>query len=222
MLLRAIFLCVAISALCETMLQAAAALAVASLHRQGVVAVTNAFADGAQRAQSAIAAAVAQGAALPTILPSPAPTCVLAGATGCALVAQESIALATPQPTACPSSGCAGYAQEDDAVSEGRVVASIVAKAWNASGEIVATRNESIVFRTLRVAPYALPAGSIDATLDDAESGPGDAGGIVPGAVSNGTLIDTVYQNAASGALMPANVWSPLAPTAQLSTSWSP
>ncbi|MGH7737402.1 MAG: hypothetical protein ACREMP_05995 [Candidatus Tyrphobacter sp.] len=222
MLLRAIFLCIAIATLAETMLQAAAALAVVDLHRHAVAAAKEGLGDAEQRAQSAIAAALAQGEAPPSAIPSPEPTCVLANAQGCTLVVRESIALSMPSAAPCLSSECSGYAQANDAVGEGRVIAAISADALESSGTTAASANGAVVFRTLRFAPYALPAGAIDASLDDAESGAGDAGGIAAQGASAGTLIDVVYQNAQTGALMPANVWAPLGAEAPDSASWTP
>lgn len=221
-MLRALFLCLAIAVLGETILQAAAALAVSALSRTGIAAATNALGDATERAQSAIAIAVAQGATPPVLVPSPAPTCVLANDTGCSIVAAESIVLATPDPTSCPMQGCAGYEQGNDAVGEGRFVATISATASNAQGVPIATRTRSVIFRTLHVPPYAVPGGALDATLDDSESGAGDLGGMTPLDSSSGTLVDVVYQNATSGAVMPANVWMGLAPSAPATSSWSP
>lgn len=221
-MLRALFVCFAIAVLSESILQAAGALAVAALARQGIAATASAFGDGAQRAQGAIAAAIAQGETPPAAVPSPAPTCVLSSGSACALIATESIVLATPSAAPCPSVGCAGYEQENDVVGEGRVVATIEALVSNAQGTPVAARSGTLVFRTLRVAPYAVFTGALDATLDDDEGGAGDLGGLVPAGSSAGTLIDVVYQNASSGAVMPANVWSGLAPTTLSSSSWSP
>lgn len=222
MLLRVIAVCFASAVLAETMLQGTAALATATLHRQAIAAARSAFAAAAENAQQTIAAAVSAGAAIPATLPSAAPACVVTSSGTCLLSATVGVSLATPQPTACPSSGCAAYAQGNDAIGEGRAVATIVATISNAAGRTLAVRGGSVVFRTVRVAPYAMIAGVLDATLDDAESGPGDAAGIVPGAVSQGTLVDVVYENAVTGAIMPANVWSGLAPSAPTSPNWSP
>jgi hypothetical protein len=212
MLLRVCFLVLALSIVAETLLEGAGALAVAALHRQAVGAAANAYSDAVQRAQAAVAAAIVAGSPLPSDLPSPEPTCALAGASGCALLATESVTLATESPTACPSSGCASYTQSNDLIAEGRAFADVAATVTNATGRVIATRSATVVFRTLRIAPYAVPAGALDTTLDDAEDGAGGAGG----------LIDVVYENATTGALMPANVWTVLAPQARSASAWSP
>ncbi len=221
MLLRALFVSFACIVVAQTMLQAAAALALTALHRQSIAAASSAFVDATQRAQAYIANAIVQNAPLSGAVPSPEPTCVVSGDAGCTLVAHETIVVATPEPTACPPAACYGYVQSNDAVGEGRAVATIAASISDAAGEQLAARGGSVVFRTLRVAPYAVAAGATDATLDDGESGAGDTGGITAG-VSSGTLIEVVYRNAASGALMPANVWTGLAPGSAPPSAWSP
>ncbi len=222
MLLRTLFLCFAAAVLGETMLQAAAALAVIALHEQGAAAASGTFAGAAQLAQSAIAAALQAGGTPPATFPSPTPACVLGEASACELTASASITLATPAPASCPSDGCGAYLQGNDVVGEGRVVASISAVVRDASGATVASRSGSVVFRTLLVPPYAIADGALDATLDGSESGAGDLGGLAPTSIANGTLVDVVYQNASSGALMPANVWDGLAAGAPITTGWSP
>ncbi len=211
MLLRVLFLCSAIVVLGETLLQAAASLAVAALQRRGVTVAQNAFADAEQLAQATLAAAMADGATPPASLP-PVQTCVASDAGTCTMIAHASVALATPVPTPCPRTGCSTYLQENDAVEEGRVVAAIATTVTLASGAPIAARNGSVVFRTMRAPPYAVASGALDATLDDSESGAGDAAG----------LIEVVYQNAVSGAAMPASVWSGLAPSVPAASGWSP
>jgi hypothetical protein len=222
MLLRTLFVCIACTVVAQTMLQGAASLARTALHRSAVGAADVALTDAAQRAQAAIAAAQMQGSTFTGALPSPQPTCVLAQGASCVLVAQESIVVTTPSPTPCPSGGCAGFVQGNDAVGEGRADATLRANVAELSGEEVATRGAAVVFRTLHVPPYAVTSGAISGVLDDAESGAGDAGGLVPNATSAGTMIDVVYENAMTGAVMPANVWAGFAPSQVQPSGWSP
>ncbi len=222
MLLRVLFLCFAVAVLGETMLQGAAALAMSVLREQGVAAASSTFASAAQLAQSAIAAGIEAGGVPPSTLPSPTATCVLGDGSACALTASATITLATPAPTACPSAGCGAYLQGNDDVGEGRIVAAITAVVRDASGAEVAARSGSLVFRTLLVPPYAVADGALDATLDGSESGAGDLGGLAPANSANGTLVDVVYENASTGALMPANVWNGLPAGAPITSGWSP
>ncbi|HUY40304.1 MAG TPA: hypothetical protein VMV82_01890 [Candidatus Dormibacteraeota bacterium] len=211
MLLRVLFLCGAVVVLGETLLQAAASLAVSALQHRGATAAAHAFADAEQLAQATIAAAMAAGATPPASLP-PTQTCVTSDAAGCTMSARTRVTLATPVPTPCPSAGCNTYLQENDAVDEGRIVASIATTIALRSGAPIAARDGSVLFRTLRAPPYAVASGALDGTLDDSESGAGDTAG----------LIQVVYQDAVSGATMPANVWSGMSPAAPSASGWSP
>ncbi len=222
MLLRTVFLCIACTALAETMLQASAALAVTAAHRRGLAAAATALADALQHAQAIVADAASRGASLPAPVPSPVTTCASGDSTPCALDADESVTFSTPEPTACASAGCSSFGQENDAVVEGRVLARLQARVSDRNGSVVAQRGEEVVFRTLRVPPYAIAAGVIDATPDDGESGPGDASGIPPNALGAGTLIDVLYENAATGTLMPANVWRGFQANTAGAGDWSP
>lgn len=220
MLLRAIFLCFAVAVLGETLFQAAGAAALAAFHRQGIAAAESGFAESAQIVQSTIASAMAVATPLPSQIPDPAPTCALSYTDGCALVEHSHIVIATASPSPC-SSQCATFLQENDAVDEGRVAASISVTVTNAAGNLVASRRGTLLFRTLRVAPYALTAGTLDATLDGVAD-TGDIAGTAPSATSSGTLVDVVYRNAQSGAIMPANVWNALPAVAPPAQNWSP
>ncbi len=211
MLLRVLFLCGAIVVLGETLLQAAASLAVAALHRRSVTAAQNAFAGAQQLAQATLAAAMAGGATPPASLP-PVQSCVERDGARCTMIAQTDVTLATPIPTPCPSAGCSTYLQENDAVDEGSVVASIATTVTLGSGTPIAARSGSVIFRTLRAPPYAVASGMLDGTLDDSESGAGEAAG----------LIQVLYQNAISGATMPASVWSATSSAVPSASGWSP
>ncbi|HEY9085461.1 MAG TPA: hypothetical protein VIN40_05945 [Candidatus Tyrphobacter sp.] len=222
MLLRVLFLAFAIALLGETLLHAAAALALAAFHRQGIAAAQTAFANAAQLAQSSIASAVASGATPPVMMPSPAPTCAERSGDTCLMTSSVTLTPATPAPSPCPSTGCGTYLQGEDAIGEGRLAVAIDAVVTNAAGERIAARDGNVVFRTLRIPPYAIPVGALDATLDDLAGSAGDEGGLVSAGSGAGTLIDVVYRNASSGATMPANVWTGLAPPAPLARPWTP
>jgi hypothetical protein len=222
MLLRAIFLCFAIALLSETLLHAAASLALSVFRRQGVAAARTAYDDATQQAQAVIAAALAAGNTPPALIPSPSPTCALTVANNtCALWARAAIVVASASPSACRSGSCTLYLQANDLVRERRTSVSIGAVVTNASGDVIASRTGSVVFRTMLVAPYAIPVANLDATLDDVSS-PGDIGGVVPSDSTTGTLIDVVYRNAQTGAMMPANVWTGFVSSQPLTSSWSP
>lgn len=220
MLLRVIFLCFAIASLGETLFQAAGAAALAAFHRQGIAAAQTGFIQSAQSAQSAIAAAIAAGTPLPTQFPAPQPTCALADATGCLLFERSQITLATAAPSPCASQ-CATFLQENDAVDEGRVDVTISVDVTNSAGDLVASRGGTVLFRTMRIAPYALASGTLDSSLDGV-AGAGDIGGTAATASSSGTLVDVIYRNAQSGAITPANVWNALPAQPPATTSWSP
>jgi hypothetical protein len=221
MLLRVLFLCAAVAVLGETMLQAAASLAIAALHQQGVAAARNEFGVAAGVAQSTLANAIAAGYT-PAPLPSLTPTCAVTTDGGCTLTANATLAIATPSPSACPTSGCDFYLQGNDAVSESRTSVAIDVDVTDSEGEIVASRSGTVVFRSLRVPPYILSDGMLDATLDDTAGSAGEIGGSVPSGTSAGTLIDVVYQNARSGETIPANVWNGLGASAPLERAWTP
>lgn len=220
MLLRVIFLCFAIATLGETLFQGAGAVALAAFHRQGVAAAQVGFLESAQAAQSAIASAIAAGTALPIQIPAPQPTCALADTSGCLLLERSQIALATATPSPCTSQ-CATFLQENDAVTEGRVNVTVSVAVTNSAGDLVASRGGTILFRTLRIAPYALASGALDSSLDGIV-GTGDIGGTAATSTSSGTLVDVIYRNAQSGAVMPANVWNALPAQPPASSSWSP
>lgn len=221
MLLRILFLCIAIAVLGETLLQASVSLALAAFHRQGIAAANAEFTDAVSVALEAIASAIAAGGSPPAMLPSVAPTCAAVSDDGCALAAAATIALANPSPVPCASSGCGIYLHGNDSVAEGRMGIVVDATAFSSMGGVVTTRSGTVVFRTLRVAPYAIPDGVLDATLDEPAGAAGDSGGSIPTSTSSGTLIDVVYHNAQSGATLPANVWAGLPASAPLDRNWT-
>lgn len=231
MLLRALFGLIFLAAIAETTIHGAGALAQAVLRREAGVAVHQQVLIATTTAQQAIAGAIAAGAnPSGTFLPAapvPESTCVLASVAGCAMAGNASIAFAAPASSAaspCPQASCTVYFQQNDAVSEGRIDATIAASATAPDGTVLATRTVQVVFRTLRDAPYATLAGSLDASMDALNgSGGGDDGGAAPVGAAPGTLIDVIYENALTGSTMPANVWhSQVQRPGTNAEAWSP
>lgn len=219
MLLRTLFLLAMIAVIGETIVHASGALAKAALHRRALVAAHSALASATQTAQQAIATAMQEGT--PLALPAASSTCALATRVGCALVATTDVRTAPVSAAAskqCPDTNCVIYTQANDTVSEDRITIAIVVSVAPASGDAVAQRASTVTFRTMHVPPYAVIAGSSDATLDAlTNGGTGDDGGAnVAGA---GTLVNIVYRNGAT--TIPANVWGSRAQNPQTSIpSW--
>jgi hypothetical protein len=200
----------------ETVVHGAHALAQIALRRAAASAVQRQFESATTAAQRALAAAIQAGGdpqRLQPVAPAPVATCVLATATGCAVQGSASVAFATqaePSASPCAQDACTIYVQDNDAVDEGRVGATIAVQATAVDGAVLASRSEAVTFRTFRVAPYAALAGSLDdSLLRLAGAGDGDDGGAVPNGTAPGSLIDVIYENRASKKTMPANVWHP-------------
>lgn len=215
MLLRTLFVLVLFAALSETIVHGAHELAQTLLRREAALAVRQELATATAQARESIAHAIAAGAdpreAVPPS-PSPSATCAIALASGCALTAKATMAFTVAAATAspCPSDGCTVYEQDNDAVTEGRIIAEISAQASSSDGTILASRDRRLTFRTWRVTPYAALTGALDESLEAlAPAGAGDDGGAVPNGTAPGTLIDVLYQNQRTGATIPANVWHP-------------
>lgn len=229
MLLRTLFVLVLFAALSETIVHGAHALAQTLLRREAAVAVRQALAGATAQSRVSIADAIAAGAdprdAVP-VAPSPSATCAIVTPTGCALQAKATVAfaLASASASPCPSDGCTVYEQDNDAVTEGRVIADVSAQAASANGTILASRKARLTFRTWRVAPYAALTGTLDESLEAlAPAGSGDDGGAVPSGTAPGTLIDVLYENQRTGATIPANVWhAETQRQAVTPSAWSP
>jgi hypothetical protein len=215
-LLRTLFALILLSALAESFVHGVHALAQAALHRQAGTAVRVELLSAATQARDAVARAIEAGGDprhIVPVVPALAPVCRLRVRSRCAIegVAQISFDSATGSsgsPVPCPSSACTIYLQGNDTVDEGRIVATIRAQALAPAGAVLATRSARIAFRTLRVEPFATLAGRQDASLPDVTR-PGDDGGAAPYGAAPGTLIDVRYENAVTGAGIPANVWRP-------------
>jgi hypothetical protein len=229
-LLRTLFLIALFAVVAETVVHGAHALAQIALRRTAANAVAREFESATTEVQRTLAAAIAAGGDPQNLVlaaPAPAATCVLASASGCALEGRSTISLsatASPAATPCANGACTVYVQNDDAVDEGRVRATIAAQALAPNGAVLAQRSDAVTFRTFRVAPYAALAGSLDGSLLRlAGAGDGDDGGAVPNGTAPGSLIDVVYQNRASKKTMPANVWGSLVQQAgTVPEAWSP
>ncbi len=224
MLLRTLFALVLFTALAETALHGVHALAQAAVRREALVAVRAEIAGATGAARDAVAQAIMAGGDPRRLDPQPPPPlagCRVRVGDACALQGRATVGFAL-EPTAspCPQSGCVVYEQGNDAVVEGRIEATIAAQALAPSGAVLASRVQKVVFRTLRVPPYAALAGQSDATA--AAGAPGDDAGAAPTGASPGTLVDVIYQNAVTGAAIPANVWRATAESRDGATAWKP
>ena len=187
MLLRTLFIIALFAVVAETIVHGAHALAQIALRRSAATGVQRQFESATTEARQSLAAAVEAGGDpqnLTPVAPAPAATCVISAANGCAVDGRTTISFTTaalPSSTPCPSESCTIYVQDNDAVDEGRVRATIDAQALAPNGAVLASRSESVTFRTFRVAPYAALAGSLDGSVERlAGSGAGDDGGAVP------------------------------------------
>jgi hypothetical protein len=229
-LLRALFLLLAFATLTETIVAGAHALAGAMLKEQAATALRQQLDGSIVQAQAAVASAIAGGADPRSVQPSaPAAsvTCALAAANGCAIETTATVSFATApttSPTPCPHGQCSIYNQGNDRIDEGRIAATIAARALAPNGTVLAERSGQAIFRTMRVAPYAVQAGALDESLAAFDgAGAGDDGGAVPTDGSPGTLIDVVYVDTRNGKSMPANVWRAQTQTqAATASAWRP
>ena len=216
MLIRTLFLLGAVAMLLSALIAGSQAAANVVLHRKALVAMRAAYQTRVAAVESGIAQSLEYWHAYAEL---PATTsCVLEqGDGGCA------IAVTAASHLQARNGG--GELQENDAVAEGRIAATVDVVARASSGRVLGERQAGVVFRTLHTAPWALESGNLDAafeTSNDAEE-PGDAGGTMPAPSSPGSLIDVVYRNAQTGAEMPANVWRAATPDPDAaSAAWSP
>jgi len=227
MLLRTLFIIALFAVLAETIVHGVHALAQIELRRSAAIAVHGEFESATTAVQRTLAAAIQAGGDpqnLAPAAPAPAATCILAAGSGCALKGRATIAFtAAPSPAAtpCAKGACTVYMQNNDAVDEGRVSATISAEALAGNGAVLATRTAAVTFRTFRLAPYAALDGSLDGSL--AQAGVGDDGGAAPNGTAPGSLIDVIYQNRVSKKSIPANVWrSQVQNTGAAPEAWSP
>lgn len=225
MLLRTLFALVLFTALAETVLHGVHALGQITLRREALLAVRAEIAVATQEAREAVARAVISGGDPRRLDPQPPPPvagCRLRLRGECALDGRATVRFApAPSPSPCPGFACSVYEQGNDVVAEGRIEATIEAQALGPTGAVLASRVQAVVIRTLRVPPYATLAGQSDATAVAAGS-PGDDAGAAPTGAAPGTLIDVLYQNAITGAVIPANVWQATAQSRNGATAWRP
>jgi hypothetical protein len=229
-LIRTLFIVALFGVVAETIVHGANALAQVALRRAAASSVQRQMESATTEVQRALAQAIEAGGDpqnLDPTVPAPKATCVLAAAAGCALEGRSVVTFASdPLPSAspCPAQRCTIYLQDDDAVGEGRVTASIAAQARAANGVVLASRDETVTFRTFRVAPYAALAGSLDASLLRLSgAGEGDDGGAAPDGTAPGSLIDVLYENRTTKKTMPANVWrSQVQRPGTTPEAWSP
>lgn len=227
MLLRTLFVVALFTALAETVVHGMHALAQAALRREALVALRAEIADATTLAHDAAVRAVIAGGDPRTLEPQPPPpmaACRLRLRGACALMGKAVVRFApvpSASPSPCPQFECATYQQGNDAVAEGRIEAIISAEALAPLGAVLASRVQTIVFRTLRVAPYAALAGQADAS-EIAGGSSGDDAGTAPAGAAPGTLVDVLYRNAVTGATIPANVWQATATSPNRATPWKP
>jgi hypothetical protein len=226
MLLRTLVLLAFIAALADTLLQGAAALARASLHERAVAASREGFISGLQRAQQWLAENMESQTAPSTVaVPSPYATCTIAGDATCAMTVTTTIS--TPAPTVaptsstCPGTDCVVYLQNNAAIVESRFRVHVSSTVTGASGDVYATRDDDVTFRTYLAPPYASLAGSIDDTIGAVvPNGNGDDGGASSGTP---TLVNVEYVQPGSNASpLPGNVWQAQAQhSAPTAPAWS-
>jgi hypothetical protein len=230
MLLRTLFIVALFAVVAETIVHGVHALAQIALRRSAASGVQRQFESATTAAQRSLAAAIEAGGDpqnLTPTAPTPIAICILAAANGCAVSGRATISFTTgpaPPATPCAAGACTTYVQDNDAVDEGRVQATIAAQAMAANGAVLASRSDAVTFRTFRVAPYAALAGSHDGSLQRlAGSGDGDDGGAVPNGTAPGSLIDVIYENRATKKSIPANVWrSQVQSYGTVREAWSP
>lgn len=205
MLIRAMFLVVFVTTIAQATLYAAGATAKAALQRRATSAARAATVRGVALAQNAIAVSMKSNA--PLALPSPATACAVQAGATCAFQATVALVAESPAPNdaqPCAAAACAVYLQSNDVVGEGRAMVRVHVAINSPGGDVIASRDTIVAFRTLRVPPYAIPAGANDATVDAlTKTGTGDDGGAA--GAGAGTLVNVVYSNGAT--TIPANVW---------------
>lgn len=230
MLLRTLFVALLLTALAETAIHGAHALARATLHRQALLALHEEMSTAKTLARRSLAQAISAGADPRNVLPTPLPmqrTCRLRAASGCVVFTKSRVNFQPvadpPSPSPCPSDGCVIYEQNNDLVEEGRVAMRLSATAYDAGGAALAARAGRVTFRTMRVPPYVSFGADADASVAGAAGGTGDDGGLAPSGNSPGTLIEVRYENALTGARIPANAWRAAVESTQpVRPAWPP
>lgn len=224
MLLRTLFALALFAAIAETVLHGVHALAQTAVRRQAMLAVRAELAAATTTARLAVAQAVIAGGDPRglNVPPFRAGGCRLRSGGACEIEGAARVRFTLPTPASpCPDAACTVYDQGNDSVAEGRIDATVAAEALVPNGAVLASRTQRVVFRTMRVAPYAALAGQSDAT-EIAAGSPGDDAGAAPIGTAPGTLVDVVYRNAVTGAEMPANVWQASAESRDRETAWKP
>jgi len=201
MLLRTIVLVAFVAALGEAIVYGSAALARMAFHAREHAAVRTAFAAAVSQAQSAAATGT---------IPAPSATCAYQSDQHCVITVKTTIAAATAvpgaTPSACPSTDCTVYMQNNSNVAESRVNYAITEQVLAQNGDVILSRSASVAFRTFAEAPYASLVGSLDQTLDAIQNaGVSDDGGNT--AASGSTLIHVQYQQSGTSNRVPGDVW---------------
>ncbi|MGR4065259.1 MAG: hypothetical protein ACLQPV_07395 [Vulcanimicrobiaceae bacterium] len=211
-----LFLLGASAALVSSLIAGTQATARIVLQHKALAALRATYGTRVARIQSALADSLASGTSESRVPDE----------SGCALVrADGACAIEVTASSRFDAAPGGALLQQNDTVAEGRTAAVVDVVALGSSGQVLGERHGRIVFRTLHTPPWTLLSGNLDAAFDTANETnvPGDDGGMMPGTSSPGTLIDIVYQNAATGAEIPANVWRTTPPQAGgASAPWSP
>jgi len=209
MLLRTMFLLALLAVLGETIVHGAASLAQAALRQRALDAARLAFVSGVRAAQTSVAQSIAANPQTTSFaVPAPIATCIYAGANGCEINVQTTVALQSaapaPSPSTCPGTACTIVLQSNSAVSEARASYGIASIVSAASGTTLASRSGIVAFRTFATPPYASIVGGTDATLDALiNGGAGDDAG------ASSTLITVEYDPSGGGSSSAGNVWQP-------------
>ncbi len=200
-ILRALFFAAIVAAIAQSFAALALTLArTASLHAARAGA-RDALGAAPIAVQQIVASRLASGSdPLATI--APIVTCTAIGPNSCALRATTTIAL--------QASGTGAILQSNAGVDEARVAISLRSVVTDSAGSTVVVANSTALLRTFARPPYASYEGDVESS------------GIAPSSRAAGTLVDVRYENAASGASMPGNIWrmSTAAPTS--APPWPP
>lgn len=185
-ILRALLFAAIVAAIAQSFAALALSLArTASLH-----AARGSARDALGAAPVAVQQIVASRLALggdPLATIAPILSCTAIGANPCALRATTTIVL--------QANGTGAILQSNAGVDEARVAISLRSVVTDATGRTIVVANRNALLRTFARPPYASYEGDVESS------------GIAPSSTAAGTLVDVRYENAASGASMPGNIW---------------
>ena len=224
MLPRTLFALLFFTAVAETILHGVHALAQTAVRREALLGVRAQITAATNAARETVAKAVISGSdpRRLNIQSLQIGGCRLFSYGACSIAGKAKVRFAVPASSSpCPDAACTVYEQGNDSVLEGRIGATISAEATGPDNAVLASRTESVIFRTMRVSPYAVLAGESDGT-GVASGAPGDDAGAAPAGTAPGTLVNVIYRNAVTGAEMPADVWQAAAESRDGEPAWKP